>query len=218
MFARSWAGVFGCSGRGRGLPILESTEVRAFRAAPPLGAANEYISFVRAKRVLAFGYVRADGELTRHMAAAGWYTVLSAAAPCVRGCRWVLWCLRCAPRSAMAVSPACPAFVRAVTLSADAKGRRGGDIWIPLLGSPYQGFGFCVRTHRGACSLFVHLHLNRECVPAPAGAAVILVHLFRPLIHPSLLCFRLILLIGRKICPIWRAFKKRIPTSPPTPR
>ena len=47
------------------------------------------------------------------------------------------------------------------------------------MGSPYQGFGFCVRTHRGACSLFVHLHLNRECIPAPAGAAVILVHLFR---------------------------------------
>ena len=109
---------FGCSGRGRGLPILESTEVRASRAAPPLGAANEYISFVRAKRVLDFECVRADGELTRHMSAAGWYTVLSAAAPCVRGCRWVLWCLRCARRSATAVSPACPAFVRAVTLSA----------------------------------------------------------------------------------------------------
>ena len=109
---------FSCSGRGRGLPILESTEVRASRAAPPLGAANEYISFVRAKRVLDFGCVRADGELTRHMSAAGWYTVLSAAAPCVRGCRWGLWCLRCARRSSMAVSPACPAFVRAVTLSA----------------------------------------------------------------------------------------------------
>ena len=181
MFARSWAGVFGCSGRGRGLPILESTEVSASRAAPPLGAADEYISFVRAKRVLDFGYVRANGELARHMSAAGWYTVLSAAAPCVRGCRSVFSRLRCARRSAMAVSPACPAFVRAVTLSADAKGRRGGDIWIPLLGSPYQGFGFCVRTHRGACSLFVHLHLNRECIPAPAGAAAILVHLFRPL-------------------------------------
>ncbi|WP_314665164.1 hypothetical protein [uncultured Selenomonas sp.] len=67
---------------------------------------------------MAFGYVRADGELTRHMSAAGWYTVLSASAPCVRGCRSVLWCLRCARRSAMAVSPACPAFVRAATLSA----------------------------------------------------------------------------------------------------
>ena len=119
MFICSWAGVFGCSGRGRGLPILESTEVSASRAAPPSGAADEYRSFVGAKRLLDFRCVRADGELTRHMSAAGWYTVLSAAAPCVRGCRSVFSRLRCARRSAMAVSPACPAFVRAVTLSAD---------------------------------------------------------------------------------------------------
>ena len=100
------------------LPIWEVLMRRASRAAPPSGAANEYISFVRAKRVLDFGYVRADGELTRHMSAAGWCTVLSASAPCVRGCRWVFLCLRFALRRAMAVSPACPAFVRAVTLSA----------------------------------------------------------------------------------------------------
>ena len=118
MFARSWAGVFGCSGRGRGLPILESTEVSASRAAPPSGAADEYRSFARAKRLLDFGCVRADGELTRHMSAAGWYTALSAAAPCVRGCRWVFLCLRFALRRAMAVSPACPACVRAAVVSA----------------------------------------------------------------------------------------------------
>ena len=168
MFARSWAGVFGCSGRGRGLPILESTEVSASRAAPPLGAADEYISFVRAKRVLDFGCVRADGELTRRCPLRRGCAALSASVPCARGCRLVFSRLRCALRSAMAVSPACPAFVRAVTLSAGVTARRGGDIWIPLLGSPYQGFGFCVRTHRGACSLFVHLHLNRErSLPLP---------------------------------------------------
>ena len=111
------------------LPIWEVLMRRASRAAPPSGAANEYISFVRAKCILDFGYVRADRALARHMSAARWYTVLSASAPCVRGCRWVFLCLRFALRRAMAVSPACPAFVRAVTLSADAKGRRGGDIW-----------------------------------------------------------------------------------------
>ena len=41
----------------------------------------------------------------------------------------------------------------------------------PLIGSSYQGFGFCVRTHRGACSLFVHLHLNREWNPCPCRSS-----------------------------------------------
>ena len=141
MFAGSWAGVFGCSGRGRGLPILESTEVRAFRAAPPLGAANEYLSFVRAKRVLDFGYVRANGELTRHMSAAGWYTVLSAAAPCVRGCRLVFSRLRCARRSAMAVSPACPAFCSALRHCPRVPVGGAGVIFdAPALRSSYQVF------------------------------------------------------------------------------
>ena len=61
---------------------MESTEVRASRAAPPLGAANEYISFVRAKRVLDFGYVRADGALTQRVSAAECCTVQSASVPC----------------------------------------------------------------------------------------------------------------------------------------
>ena len=84
----------------------------------PAGGGESVHIFRGRKRVLVLGKVRADGALTQRVSAAGCCTVQSAAAPCVRGCRWGLWCLRCARRSAMAVSPACPAFVRAVTLSA----------------------------------------------------------------------------------------------------
>ena len=75
--------------------------------------------------------------------------------------------LRCAAR--VAVSPACPAFFfRSVALSADADRRRGGDIRILPYGASISSFcSVCVHTER-ACSLLVHLHLNRErSLPLP---------------------------------------------------
>ena len=102
-------------------PYLGSSDAQSLPRSSPIGGCERIYSFARAKRLLDFGCVRADGELTRHMSAAGWYTVLFASAPCVRGCRSVFSRLRCALRSATAVSPACPAFVRAVTLSAGVR-------------------------------------------------------------------------------------------------
>ena len=89
----------------------------------------------------------------------------------------------------------------------------------PLIGSSYQGFGFCVRTHRGDVQPLSSSAPEPGAIPAPAGAAVLLVHLFRPLcINPFLLCFRLISLMGRKVCTNLACVQKSLPTSPPAPR
>lgn len=75
--------------------------------------------------------------------------------------------LRCAAR--VAVSPACPAFFfRSVALSADADRRRGGDIRILPHGASISSFCSVYVHTEGACSLLVHLHLNRErSLPLP---------------------------------------------------
>ena len=89
----------------------------------------------------------------------------------------------------------------------------------PLIGSSYQGFGFCVRTHRGDVQPLSSSAPEPGAIPAPAGAAVLLVHLFRPLcINPFLLCFRLISLMGRNVCTNLTCVQKSLPTSPPAPR
>ena len=152
---------------------MESTEVSASRAAPPLGAANEYISFVRAKRVLDFGCVRADGALTQRVSAAGYCTAQSASVPCAFrdavGCFGhcvlhgdVWWrSLPPAPRSsALRHGPPMPRRGAGVVFEFSSQG-----VSIPC-------FGLCVRTHtEGACRLFVHLHLNRECNPCPCRSS-----------------------------------------------
>ena len=111
--------------------------------------------------------------------------------------------LRCAAR--VAVSPACPAFFfRSVALSADADRRRGGDIRILPHGVSISSFVLCAYTQRGACSLLVHLHLNRDD-PCPCRNSRHLGASFPSALRQSVLsigvlCFRLISLIGRKIC------------------
>ena len=151
----SWAGVFGCSGRSRELPILESTEVRASRAVPHRGLRTN-IYHVRAKRVLDFGYVRANGELMRPIPCVKTgAALLSAPTSCTGECHRVVWCLRCALRSVMAVSPACPAFCSALRHCPRVPVGGAGVIFdAPALRSSYQVFFAC--KHAGcAASLFI---------------------------------------------------------------
>ena len=147
---------------------------------PAGGGESEHI-FRGRKRILVLGKVRADGALTQRVSAAGCCTAQSASVPCAFrdavGCFGhcvlhgeVWWrSLPSAPRSsALRHGPPMPRRGTGVVFECSSQG-----VSIPC-------FGLCVRTHtEGVCSLFVHLHLNRECIPAPAGAAVILVHLFR---------------------------------------
>ena len=118
------------------LPIWEVLMRRASRAAPPSGAANEYISFVRAKCILDFGYVRADGELARRYPLRRACAALSASVPCARGAPFCVFVFAvCAVKRVWRSLPPAPRFLfRAAVLphrpalSADAGRRRGGDI------------------------------------------------------------------------------------------
>lgn len=153
--------VFGCSGRGRGLPIVPY----------PVGHGKSVSYIIRGESVFGMGGC-ACGQGTDAVLVRCGRTVCGSfrephpargrAVSCFRVCL-----LRCAAR--VAVSPACPAFFfRSVALSADADRRRGGDIRILPHGVSISSFcSVCVHTE-GACSLLVHLHLNRErSLPLP---------------------------------------------------
>ena len=160
---------FGCSGRGRGLPIVPHSRRRRRKRAYIQGR----------KRVLVLGKVRADGALTQRVSAAECCTVQSASVPCAFrdavGCFGhcvlhgeVWWrSLPPAPRSsALRHGPPMPRRGAGVVFEFSSQG-----VSIPC-------FGLCVRTHtEGACSLFVHLHLNREWNPCPCRSSRHLNHL-----------------------------------------
>lgn len=155
---------FGCSGRGKGAPYC---------AALPQEAAKTSIYSGGRKRILVLGKVRADGALTQRVSAAGCCTVQFASVPCAFrdavGCFGhcvlhgeVWWrSLPPAPRSsALRHGPPMPRRGAGVVFEFSSQG-----VSIPC-------FGLCVRTHtEGACSLFVHLHLNRECNPCPCRSS-----------------------------------------------
>ena len=125
------------------------------------------------KRVLVLGKVRADGALTQRVSAAGCCTAQSASVPCAFrdavGCFGhcvlhgdVWWrSLPPAPHSsALRHGPPMPRRGAGVVFEFSSQG-----VSIPC-------FGLCVWTHtEGACSLFVHLHLNRECNPCPCRSS-----------------------------------------------
>ena len=145
---------------------------------PAGGGENEHI-FRGRKRVLVLGKVRADGALTQRVSAAGCCTAQSASVPCAFrdavGCFGhcvlhgeVWWrSLPPAPRSsALRHGPPMPRRGAGVVFECSSQG-----VSIPC-------FGLCVRTHtEGACSLFVHLHLNREWNPCPCRSSRYLNHL-----------------------------------------
>ena len=155
---------FGCSGRGKGAPHC---------AALPQEAAKTSIYSGGRKRILVLGKVRADGALTQRVSAAGCCTVQFASVPCAFrdavGCFGhcvlhgeVWWrSLPPAPRSsALRHGPPMPRRGAGVVFEFSSQ-----EVSIPC-------FWLCVRTHtEGACSLFVHLHLNRECNPCPCRSS-----------------------------------------------
>ena len=142
-------------------------------AALPQEAAKASIIQGGRKRVLVLGKVRADGALTQRVSAAGCCTAQSASVPCAFrdavGCFGhcvlhgeVWWrSLPPAPRSsALWHGPPMPRRGAGVVFEFSSQG-----VSIPC-------FGLCVRTHtEGACSLFVHLHLNREWNPCPCRSS-----------------------------------------------
>ena len=156
---------FGCSGRGRGLPIVPHSRRRRRKRA--------YIQGAKACFGVVLGKVRADGALTQRVSAAECCTVQSASVPCAFrdavGCFGhcvlhgeVWWrSLPPAPRSsALWHGPPMPRRGAGVVFEFSSQG-----VSIPC-------FELCVRTHtEGACSLFVHLHLNRECNPCPCRSS-----------------------------------------------
>ena len=139
----------------------------------PAGGGESVHIFRGRKRVLVLGKVRADGALTQRVSAAGCCTAQSASVPCAFrdavGCFGhcvlhgdVWWrSLPPAPRSsALRHGPPMPRRGAGVVFEFSSQG-----VSIPC-------FGLCVRTHtEGACSLFVHLHLNRECNPCPCRSS-----------------------------------------------
>ena len=139
---------------------------------PAGGGESEHI-FRGRKRILVLGKVRADGALTQRVSAAGCCTAQSASVPCAFrdavGCFGhcvlhgeVWWrSLPPAPRSsALRHGPPMPRRGAGVVFECSSQG-----VSIPC-------FGLCVRIHtEGACSLFVHLHLNRECNPCPCRSS-----------------------------------------------
>ena len=145
----------------------------------PAGGGESVHIFRGRKRVLVLGKVRADGALTRRVSAAGCCTAQSASVPCAFrdavGCFGhcvlhgeVWWrSLPPAPRSsALWHGPPMPRRGAGVVFEFSSQG-----VSIPW-------FGLCVRTHtEGACSLFVHLHLNREWNPCPCRSSRHLNHL-----------------------------------------
>ena len=154
---------FSCSGRGRGSPLCRT----------PAGGGESVHIFRGRKRVLVLGKVRADGALTRRVSAAGCCTAQSASVPCAFrdavGCFGhcvlhgeVWWrSLPPAPRSsALRHGPPMPRRGAGVVFEFSSQG-----VSIPC-------FGLCVRIHtEGVCSLFVHLHLNREWNPCPCRSS-----------------------------------------------
>ena len=145
----------------------------------PAGGGESVHIFRGRKRVLVLGKVRADGALTQRVSAAGCCTAQSASVPCAFrdavGCFGhcvlhgdVWWrSLPPAPRSsALRHGPPMPRRGAGVVFEFSSQG-----VSIPC-------FELCVRTHtEGVCSLFVHLHLNRECSPCPCRSSRHLNHL-----------------------------------------
>ena len=139
----------------------------------PAGGGESVHIFRGRKRVLVLGKVRADGALTRRVSAAGCCTAQSASVPCAFrdavGCFGhcvlhgeVWWrSLPPAPRSsALRHGPPMPRRGAGVVFEFSSQG-----VSIPC-------FGLCVRIHtEGVCSLFVHLHLNREWNPCPCRSS-----------------------------------------------
>ncbi|WP_157040586.1 hypothetical protein [Selenomonas sp. oral taxon 478] len=110
---------FGCSGRGRGLPIVPHSRRRRRK--------RTYIQGAKA----CFGV--GESACGRGIDAACvcgrvLYGAVCIRTLCVQGRRWVFRALRFTRRSVVAVSPASPAFIRPAAWSADAKARRGGGI------------------------------------------------------------------------------------------
>ena len=139
----------------------------------PAGGGESVHIFRGRKRVFVLEKVRADGALTQRVSAAGCCTAQSASVPCAFrdavGCFGhcvlhgeVWWrSLPPAPRSsALRHGPPMPRCGAGVVFEFSSQG-----VSIPC-------FGLCVRTHtEGVCSLFVHLHLNRECSPCPCRSS-----------------------------------------------
>ena len=139
----------------------------------PAGGGESVHIFRGRKRVLVLGKVRADGALTQRVSAAGCCTAQSTSVPCAFrdavGCFGhcvlhgdVWWrSLPPAPRSsALRHGPPMPRRGAGVVFEFSSQG-----VSIPC-------FGLCVWTHtEGVCSLFVHLHLNREWNPCPCRSS-----------------------------------------------
>ena len=139
----------------------------------PAGGGESVHIFRGRKRVLVLGKVRADGALTQRVSAAGCCTAQSTSVPCAFrdavGCFGhcvlhgeVWWrSLPPAPRSsALRHGPPMPRRGAGVVFECSSQG-----VSIPC-------FGLCVWTHtEGVCSLFVHLHLNREWNPCPCRSS-----------------------------------------------
>ena len=159
-------------------PLFDSSAAPAEAGCSPLcrtpaGGGESVHIFRGRKRVLVLGKVRADGALTQRVSAAGYCTAQSASVPCAFrdavGCFGhcvlhgdVWWrSLPPAPRSsALRHGPPMPRRGAGVVFEFSSQG-----VSIPC-------FGLCVRTHtEGACRLFVHLHLNRECNPCPCRSS-----------------------------------------------
>ncbi len=113
--------------------------------------------------------------------------------------------LRCAALRVWRSLPPVPRFSSALWHYPQMPTGGAGVIFgYSLMGRLYQVFVLCAYTQRGACSLLVHLHLNRDD-PCPCRNSRHLGASFPSALRQSVLsievlCFWLISLIGRKIC------------------
>ena len=154
--------VFGCSGRGRGAP----------HCAVPRGTQQKCIIYYQGrKRVLVWVDVRADGELMRYLsAAAGLYAAPFGSCTLRMDVPFLVFVfVFCAALRVWRSLPPVPRFSSALWHYPQMPTGGAGVIFgYSLMGHLYQVFVLCAYTQRGACSLLVHLHLNRErSLPLP---------------------------------------------------
>ena len=110
---------FGCSGRGRGLPIVPHSRRRRRKRAYIQGA-KAYFGVGESACGRGIDAACVCGRVL--------YGAVCIRTLCVQGRCWVFRPLRFTRRSVVAVSPVSPTFIRPAAWSADAKARHGGGI------------------------------------------------------------------------------------------
>ena len=151
--------------------------------AVPRGTQQKCIIYYQGrKRVLVWVDVRADGELMRYLtAAAGLYAAPFGSCTLRMDVPFLVFVfVFCAALRVWRSLPPVPRFSSALWHYPQMPTGGAGVIFgYSLMGHLYQGFVLCAYTQRGGVQPLSSSAPEPGAIPAPAGTAVILAHLFR---------------------------------------